>query len=64
MCDCSLDFSKYMRHRDQVDKHLFDPVPERTLHRIRREQRAVQIRNLAVMENTEEQNLGIEQNEP
>ena len=64
MCDCSLDFSKYMRRRDQVDKHLFDPEPERTLHRIRREQRTVHIRNLAVMENTEEQNLGIEQNEP
>ena len=49
-----------MRHRDQVDQHLFDPEPERTLHRLRREQ----IRNPAVMENTEEQNLGIEQNEP
>ena len=60
MSDCSLDFSKYMRRRDQVDQHLFDPEPERTLHRIRREQ----IRNPAVMENTEEQNLGIEQNEP
>ena len=64
MCDCSLDFSKYMRRRDQVDQHLFDPEPKRTLHRIRREQRTKQIRNLAVMENTEEQNLGIEQNEP
>ena len=64
VCDCSLDFSKYMRHRDQVDQHLFDPEPERTLHRIRRKQRIEQIRNLAVMENTEEQNLGIEQNEP
>ena len=64
MCDCSLDFSKYMRRRDQVDQHLFDPEPERTLHRIRREQRTEQIRNLVVMENTEEQNLGIEQNEP
>ena len=64
MCDCNLDFSKYMRRRDQVDKHLFDPEPERTLHRIHREQRTIQIRNLAVMENTEEHNLGIEQNEP
>ena len=64
VCDCSLDFSKYMQHRDQVNQHLFDLEPERTLHRIRREQRTEQIRNLAVMENTEEQNLGIEQNEP
>ena len=64
MCDCNLDFSKYMRHRDQVDQHLFDLEPERTLHRLRREQRSEQIRNLAIMENTEEQNLGIEQNEP
>ena len=60
MCDCSLDFSKYMRHRDQVGQHLFDPEPERTLHRIRREQRTEHIRNLAVMENNEEQNLDIE----
>ena len=60
MCDYSLDFSKYMRHRDQVDQHLFDPEPERTLHRLRREHRSEQIRNLAIMENTEEQNLGIE----
>ena len=49
-----------MRRRDQVDQHLFDPEPERTLHRTRREQ----IGNLAVMENNEEHNLGIEQNEP
>ena len=59
-CDCSLGFSKYMQRRDQVDQHLFDPEPERALHRIRREQRTEQIRNLAVMENTEEKNLGIE----
>ena len=64
MCDCSLDFSKYMRRRDQVDQHLFDSEPERTLHRLRREQRSEHSRNLAIMENTEEQNLGIEQNEP
>ena len=60
MCDCSSDFSTYMRHRDQVDQHLFDPEPERTLHRTRREQN----RNLADMENNEEQNLDIEWNEP
>ena len=49
-----------MRHRDQSNQHLFDPEPERTLHRLRREQ----IRNPIIMENTEEQNLGIEQAEP
>ena len=64
MCDCSSDFSTYMRHRDQVDQHMFDPEPERTLHRLRREQRTEQIRNPINMENIEEQNLGIEQNEP
>ena len=53
-----------MRRRDQVDQHLFDPEPERTLHRIRREQRTEQIRNLANMENNEEQDLSIEKNEP
>ena len=53
-----------MRHRDQINQHLFDPEPERTLHRLRREQRTEQIRNPIIMENTEEQNLGIEQTEP
>ena len=53
-----------MRRRDRVDQHLFDTEPERTLHRTRREQRTEQIRNLAIMENNEEQDLGIEQNEP
>ena len=53
-------FSEYMRRRDQVDQHLFDPELERTLHRTRREQN----RNLVVMENSEDQNLSIEQNEP
>ena len=60
MCDCSSDFSTYMRHRDQVDQHLFDPEPERTLQKTRREHN----RNLADMENNEEQNLDIERNEP
>ena len=53
-----------MLRRDQVDQHLFDPVPERTLHRLRREQRIEQIGNLANMENNEDQNLNIEQNVP
>ena len=52
-----------MHRRDQVDQHLFDPEPERTLHRTRREQRMEQLRNLANMENNEVQNLSIEQNE-
>ena len=49
-----------MRRRDQVAQHLFDPDPERTLHRTRREQ----TENLVIMENNEEQNLSIKQNEP
>ena len=64
VCDCSLGFSEYMRRRDQVDLHLFDPEPERTLHKILREQRTEQTRNLAIMETNEEQDLSIEQNEP
>ena len=64
MCYCSVGFSKYMRRRDQVNQHLFDPEPERTLHRLHREQSTEQIRNPIIMENTEEQNLGIEQTEP
>ena len=53
-----------MQRRDQVDQHLFDPEPERTLHKTRREQRTEQIRIQANMENNEEQDLSIEQNEP
>ena len=53
-----------MRRRDQVDLQPFDPNPERTLHRLRREQRALQNRNLAIMENNEEQDLSLEQNVP
>ena len=62
MCDCSLDFSEYMHRRDQVDQHLFDIDPERTLHSTHREQRTEQLRNLANMENNEKQDLSIEQN--
>ena len=54
-----MGFSKYMRRRDQVNQHMFDPEPERTLHRVRREQRTEQIRNPIIMENTEEQNLAL-----
>ena len=64
VCDCSQGFSECMRRWDQVNLHPFDPEPERTLHRIRREQRTEQTRNLAIIENNEEQDLSIEQNEP
>ena len=64
MCDCSQGYSERMRRRDLVDLHPFDPEPERTLHRIRREQRTEHTRNLAIMDNNEEQDLSIEQNEP
>ena len=64
MCYCSTGFSKYMRQRDQIDQHLCDPKPERLLHRLRREQRTEQIREPTAMENTEEQEFGVEQNEP
>ena len=53
-----------MRHRDQANLHLFDPEPERTLHRLLREQRTELIRNRTTMENNEDQNQDIEQNEP
>ena len=53
-----------MRTRGQVELHLFDPEPERTLHRLRRELRTAQYRNLAIMQNNEEHDLGHEQNEP
>ena len=53
-----------MRQRDQVDLHSFGPKPERTLHRLRREQRTIQTRTLAIMENNEEQDLSLEQNVP
>ena len=64
VCDCSQGFNERMRRRDEVDLYTFDPEPERTLHRIRQEQRTEHIRNLAIMENNEEQDLSIEQNEP
>ena len=64
VCYCSVGFSKYMRHRDQANLHLFDPEPERTLHRSLREQRTEQTRDRTTMENNEDQNLDIERNEP
>ena len=53
-----------MRSWGQVELHPFDPEPERTLHRLCREQRKAQLRNLAIMQNNVEQDHGQEQNEP
>ena len=64
VCYCSVGFSKYRRHRDQANQHLFDPEPDRTLHRLLREQRTEHARNRTTMENNEVQNLNIERNEP
>ena len=64
MCYCSTGFSEYMRQQDRINQHLCDPEPERLMHRLRREQRTEHIRNPIVMENTEEQEFGVEQTEP
>ena len=53
-----------MRSRGQVELRPFDPEPERNLHRLRREQREAQYRNLAIMQDIVEQDHGHEQNEP
>ena len=52
-----------MRSRGQVELHPFGPELERTLHRLRREQKEAQHRNLAIMQNNVEQDHGQEQNE-
>ena len=64
VCDCSQGYSERMQRQDQVDLHLFDPELERTLHILSREQRVVQNRSLAIMENNEEQDLNLQQNVP
>ena len=51
-------------HANTVELHPFDPEPERTLHRLRRELRKAPYRNLATMPNNEEQDLSLEKNEP
>ena len=53
-----------MQRRGLVELILFDPEPERTLHRLCREQRKSHLRDLAIMQNNEEQDHGQEQNEP
>ena len=64
MCDCNQGYSECMRTRGQAKLHPFDPEPKRTLHRLRQELRTTQNRNLAIMQNNEEHDLGLEQNEP
>ena len=64
MCYCSQGYNECMRTRGQTELHLFDPKPERTLHILRRELRTAHNRNLAIMQNNEEYDLGHEQNEP
>ena len=64
VCDCSQGHSECMQRRGPVDLHPFDRKPERTLHRLRQELRTAQYRNLAIMQNNEEHDLGHEKNEP
>ena len=64
MRDCSEGYSECMRTRGQAKLHMFDLEPERTLHRLHRKLRTTQCRNLATMQNNEEQDLSLEQNEP
>ena len=56
-------YSECMRRRGQVELHSFDPESERTLHRLCREQREAQHRDLAIMQNNVEQDHGQEQND-
>ena len=53
-----------MRRRGQVELLPLDPEPERTLHLLCREQKEAHQRNLATMQNNEEQDHGQEQHEP
>ena len=64
VCDCSQGYSECMLTRGQAELHPFDPELEKTLHRLRRELRTALYRNLATMQNNEEQDLSLEQNEP
>ena len=61
MCDCSKGYSECMRTWGQAELHPFDPEPERTLHR---ELRTSHNRNIEIMQNNEEHDLGLEKNEP
>ena len=52
-----------MRRQGQGELLPFDPKPERTANRLRKEKRETQARNLIVMRNQEEQDQGHERNE-
>ena len=53
-----------MRRQGQVELLPFDPKPERTLHRLHREQTKAHQRDLVIMQNNEEQDQSQEKNEP
>ena len=53
-----------MQSPGQVELHLFDPEPERTLHRLCREQKEAQHINLEIMQDIVEQDQGQEKNKP
>ena len=53
-----------MRRHGQRELVPFDPEPERTTNRLRREQREAQVRHQANMQNQEDQDQGHEQIEP
>ena len=63
-CDYSEGYCECMRRWGQIELLPFDPEPKRTLHRLRREQRKAHQRDLAIMQNNEEQDQGQEKNEP
>ena len=65
MCDYSEGYCECMHKRGQVELSPFDPEPERTLHRLRRELRESRLRNLATLKNNEGSDLDKEKkNEP
>ena len=53
-----------MRNYGQVELRPFDPETERTLHRLSRQRREVELINLAIMQDIVEQDHGQEQKEP
>ena len=64
MCDYSEGYCECMCIQGQVELLPFDPEAERTLHRLHRELREYQQRNLATMQNNEGCNQDQEQNDP
>ena len=53
-----------MQRQGQGELLPFDPEQERTANRLHREQREVQVRHQAVIQNQEEWDQGHERNEP